>query len=141
MTATALSAGNPAGAATRRRAGRLPRYGARASEPASAGRRARGRGARGRAVRQHDAVERRCGHGLTQPDRREIRRELTQLKHLAAGADLPVGVVGRVLPDGRGVAPQGAPQIVRDVIRAGNVIAKTPYLWGGGTRQLVGIGL
>ena len=43
-----------------------------------------------------------------------------------------MGAVGRVLGDGRGVAPQNAPQIVRDVIRAGNVIAKTPYLWGGG---------
>jgi cell wall-associated NlpC family hydrolase len=66
------------------------------------------------------------------PTDAEIRRELSQLKHLAAGADVPVGAAGRVLPDGRGVAPQSAPQIVRDVIRAGNVIAKTPYLWGGG---------
>src|SRR6476659_3783176 len=40
------------------------------------------------------------------PTDAEIRRELTQLKHLAAGADLPVGAVGRVLGDGRGVAPQ-----------------------------------
>jgi len=70
--------------------------------------------------------------GSQSPTDAEIRRELSQLKHLAAGADLPVGAVGRVLPDGRGVAPQDAPQIVRDVIRAGNVIAKTPYLWGGG---------
>jgi cell wall-associated NlpC family hydrolase len=71
-------------------------------------------------------------NGSQSPTDAEIRRELSQLKHLAAGADLPVGAVGRVLPDGRGVAPQDAPQIVRDVIRAGNVIAKTPYLWGGG---------
>ena len=70
--------------------------------------------------------------GSQSPTDAEIRRELSQLKHLAAGADLPVGAVGRVLPDGRGVAPQDAPQVVRDVIRAGNVIAKTPYLWGGG---------
>jgi cell wall-associated NlpC family hydrolase len=66
------------------------------------------------------------------PTDAEIRRELSQLRHLAAGARLPVGAVGRVLPDGRGVAPQDAPQVVRDVINAGNVIAKTPYLWGGG---------
>jgi cell wall-associated NlpC family hydrolase len=66
------------------------------------------------------------------PTDAEIRRELGQLKHLAASADLPVGAVGRVMPDGSAVAPQAAPQIVRDVIRAGNVIAKTPYLWGGG---------
>jgi cell wall-associated NlpC family hydrolase len=66
------------------------------------------------------------------PDDDEIRRELSQLKSLAAKVDLPVGAVGRVLADGRAVAPQDAPAIVRDVIRAGNVIAKTPYLWGGG---------
>ncbi len=70
--------------------------------------------------------------GAARPTDDEIRRELSQLKSLAATADLPVGKVGRVLPDGRAVAPQDAPQIVRDVIRAGNVIAKTPYLWGGG---------
>jgi cell wall-associated NlpC family hydrolase len=62
----------------------------------------------------------------------EIRRELRQLKSLAVATNLPVGDTARVLPDGRAVAPRGAPQIVRDVINAGNVIAKTPYLWGGG---------
>ena len=62
----------------------------------------------------------------------EIRRELRQLKELAAKDELAVGSRARVLPDGRAVAPQDAPQIVRDVIRTANVIAKTPYLWGGG---------
>ncbi len=66
------------------------------------------------------------------PSDDEIKRELNQLKDLADKAELPVGAKGRVLPDGRAVAPRDAPQIVRDVIRAGNVIAKTPYLWGGG---------
>jgi cell wall-associated NlpC family hydrolase len=66
------------------------------------------------------------------PSDAEIKRELDQLKDLADKAELPVGAKGRVLPDGRAVAPRDAPQIVRDVIRAGNVIAKTPYLWGGG---------
>ena len=45
---------------------------------------------------------------------------------------MPVGATGRVLADGTAVAPKDAPQIVRDIINAGNVIAKTPYLWGGG---------
>jgi cell wall-associated NlpC family hydrolase len=62
----------------------------------------------------------------------EIRRELAQLKDLAGRAQVPVGDTGRVLADGTAVAPKDAPQIVRDVINAGNVIAKTPYLWGGG---------
>jgi len=62
----------------------------------------------------------------------EIRRELSQLKELAAKDELAVGSRARVLRDGRAVAPQAAPQIVRDVIRTANVIAKTPYLWGGG---------
>jgi cell wall-associated NlpC family hydrolase len=66
------------------------------------------------------------------PSDEEIRRELRQLKSLAAATQLPVGATGRVLADGRAIAPREAPQIVRDVINAGNVIAKTPYLWGGG---------
>ncbi|HKE78798.1 MAG TPA: hypothetical protein VKB54_05790 [Solirubrobacteraceae bacterium] len=66
------------------------------------------------------------------PDDAQIRRELGELKSLATRAELPVGATGRVLADGRAVAPRDAPVIVRDVIRAGNVIAKTPYLWGGG---------
>ena len=66
------------------------------------------------------------------PSDDEIRRELAQLKDLAGRAQVPVGDTGRVLADGTAVAPKDAPQIVRDVINAGNVIAKTPYLWGGG---------
>jgi cell wall-associated NlpC family hydrolase len=66
------------------------------------------------------------------PSDDEIRRELAQLKDLAGRAQVPVGDTGRVLPDGTAVAPKDAPQIVRDVINAANVIAKTPYLWGGG---------
>jgi cell wall-associated NlpC family hydrolase len=65
-------------------------------------------------------------------DDAEIRRELRQLKALAAQDDLVVGSRARVFQDGRAAAPQGAPSVVRDVIRGANVIAKTPYLWGGG---------
>jgi cell wall-associated NlpC family hydrolase len=66
------------------------------------------------------------------PSDDEIRRELAQLKNLAGKSLVPVGAKGRVLADGTAVAPKDAPQIVRDVMNAGNVIAKTPYLWGGG---------
>jgi cell wall-associated NlpC family hydrolase len=65
-------------------------------------------------------------------DDAQIRRELRQLKALAADDRLAVGSRARVLADGRAVAPRDAPEIVRQVIRAANVIAKTPYLWGGG---------
>jgi cell wall-associated NlpC family hydrolase len=66
------------------------------------------------------------------PSDAQIRSELRQLKTLAQQDQLVVGSRARVLPDGRAVAPQDAPPIVRDVIRSANVIAKTPYLWGGG---------
>jgi cell wall-associated NlpC family hydrolase len=79
-------------------------------------------------------------NGSGAPNDDEIKRELAQLKSLAANADLPVGAKGRVLGDGRAVAPRQAPQIVRDVINAGNVIAKTPYLWGGGHGSWASVG-
>jgi cell wall-associated NlpC family hydrolase len=42
------------------------------------------------------------------------------------------GEDGKVNADGFAVAPRSAPKVVRDVIAAGNAIAKTPYKWGGG---------
>lgn len=65
-------------------------------------------------------------------DDAEIRRELAQLKKLAAAGQLALGARAKVLPDGTAVAPRDAPTVVRDIIRTANVIAKTPYLWGGG---------
>ena len=71
------------------------------------------------------------------PTDAEIRRELAQLKHLAGGRRPPGRAPSVACSEtARGVAPQDAPQIVRDVIRAGNVIANTPYLWGGGHGRL-----
>ncbi len=42
------------------------------------------------------------------------------------------GASGSVTDDGFAVPPASAPQVVKDVIAAGNAIAKTPYKWGGG---------
>ena len=42
------------------------------------------------------------------------------------------GARGSVTADGFAVPPASAPQVVKDVIAAGNAIAKTPYKWGGG---------
>ena len=42
------------------------------------------------------------------------------------------GARGSVTEDGFALPPASAPQVVKDVIAAGNVIATTPYKWGGG---------
>jgi hypothetical protein len=38
----------------------------------------------------------------------------------------------RALPNGVAVPPLEAPDAVKQIIEAGNVIARSPYLWGGG---------
>lgn len=45
------------------------------------------------------------------------------------------GQVARVLPSGMAVAPAGAPVVVQQIIAAGNRIARTKYVWGGGHRR------
>ena len=45
------------------------------------------------------------------------------------------GQVARVLPSGMAVAPAGAPAVVQQIIAAGNRIARTRYVWGGGHRR------
>ena len=45
------------------------------------------------------------------------------------------GQVARVLPSGIAVAPAGAPAAVQQIIAAGNRIARTKYVWGGGHRR------
>jgi cell wall-associated NlpC family hydrolase len=42
------------------------------------------------------------------------------------------GAKGTVNAQGYAIPPASAPQVVKDVIAAGNKIAKTPYKWGGG---------
>lgn len=42
------------------------------------------------------------------------------------------GEVAQVGADGLAVAPAGAPAVVQAIIAAGNRIAKTRYIWGGG---------
>ena len=38
----------------------------------------------------------------------------------------------RALPNGVAVPPLESPQAVREIIQAGDQIARTPYVWGGG---------
>jgi septal ring factor EnvC (AmiA/AmiB activator) len=47
-------------------------------------------------------------------------------------APLNPGQEAQVLNESEASAPASAPQAVKDVISAGNAIATTPYIWGGG---------
>lgn len=47
-------------------------------------------------------------------------------------APLNPGQEAEVLSESEASAPASAPQAVQDVISAGNAIATTPYIWGGG---------
>jgi cell wall-associated NlpC family hydrolase len=74
----------------------------------------------------------------TRRDQRAIRRAVA--KPNTGGAAYTPPPVGEVVPGGRGtvtsdgfaVPPASAPRAVKQVIAAGNKIAKTPYKWGGG---------
>jgi len=64
---------------------------------------------------------------------REARASLDRFRqYLNTTAFLRTGPRARVLPDGTAVAPEGAPEPVKRVILAANLIAKFPYKWGGG---------
>jgi cell wall-associated NlpC family hydrolase len=63
----------------------------------------------------------------------EVRSELADFrKYLASQSPAVGGPVAKVLPDGSAVAPRHAPEVVKAIINAGNQIALTPYIWGGG---------
>jgi cell wall-associated NlpC family hydrolase len=63
------------------------------------------------------------------PTDAEVRAELQQIYGTRGGK-------AQVLPSGEAVAPAGAPLLVKQIIAAGNAIARTPYLWGGGHARL-----
>ena len=65
----------------------------------------------------------------------EVERELREFREaLRSGGGRRGGPGGRARLDGRGeaIAPADAPQLVAQVIEAGNRIAKKPYIYGGG---------
>src|SRR5437867_11680917 len=47
------------------------------------------------------------------------------------------GARAKLRSDGTAVPPRSAPAVVKAVIRAGNEIAKFPYIWGGGHGSFV----
>jgi cell wall-associated NlpC family hydrolase len=54
-------------------------------------------------------------------------------KRVSSGDQLGGSVTkARALPSGVAVPPLESPQAVKDIIQAGDEIARTPYLWGGG---------
>ena len=63
----------------------------------------------------------------------EIREELASFKKAMRSAG--PGVAGgraKLLPNGDAVPPRSAPRQVKQIIAAGNQIAREPYKWGGG---------
>jgi cell wall-associated NlpC family hydrolase len=66
------------------------------------------------------------------PTDAEVRNELASFRKHLTGYGVARGPVPEVRGDGTAVAPLEAPDIVATVIAAGNAIATTPYIWGGG---------
>jgi cell wall-associated NlpC family hydrolase len=63
----------------------------------------------------------------------EIRAELAQFKREMRSVGPGVaGSRAKVLPNGQAVPPKNAPTVVKQIIAAGNQIAREPYKWGGG---------
>jgi cell wall-associated NlpC family hydrolase len=93
-----------------------------------------------RALRDTEAeLELRADGVATAREQRAIRRAVNDPGSGGAAYVKPPppevvvpGAKGSVTADGFAVPPRSAPAVVKDVIAAGNRIAKTPYKWGGG---------
>jgi hypothetical protein len=58
----------------------------------------------------------------------ELKRELAALRRAPTGT----GGTAVLQPDGTASPPIEAPDVVQEVIHAGNLISNSPYKWGGG---------
>ena len=58
----------------------------------------------------------------------QLKRELAAFRNPAIGT----GSSAVLQPDGTASAPIEAPEVVQEVIHAGNLISNSPYIWGGG---------
>lgn len=61
-----------------------------------------------------------------------VKRELDDFRKLLRSSKSARGARARVDGRGEAVAPASAPEVVAQVIAAGNQIAKKPYIYGGG---------
>jgi peptidoglycan hydrolase-like protein with peptidoglycan-binding domain len=103
----------------------LTRVGHRTSIDGEFGRRT------GRSVKGFERDEDRRPDGVvTRSDARLLRRRARE----AAGSSVPETPTEKATlgPDGLAIAPASAPPQVREIIDAGNEIAKKPYKYGGG---------
>ncbi len=90
-----------------------------------------------RSVRRFERRHRRRVDGrVTPPDARSLKRVAKRLPKQAPVAPVAPGAKARLASNGLAIAPAEAPQAVKDVIAAGNRIAKKPYKYGGGHAKL-----
>jgi cell wall-associated NlpC family hydrolase len=84
-------------------------------------------------------LELRADGVATRREQRAIRRAVNDFGSGGAAYVAPPppsrvvpGAKATITPDGFAVPPASAPEVVKNVIAAGNAIATTPYRWGGG---------
>jgi cell wall-associated NlpC family hydrolase len=79
--------------------------------------------------------ERRVNGRMSRHDQRKLRRQVNAgvtVYTKPAPAQPATGETAVLNPDGTATAPESAPQVVKDVIAAGNRIIDKPYKYGGG---------
>ena len=87
-----------------------------------------------RSVRAFERADERFVNGVVPPrDARAIRAEATEAT--TEQTDTVERGRARITKEGLAVAPADAPEAVKQVIAAGNEIAKKPYRYGGGHAQ------
>jgi cell wall-associated NlpC family hydrolase len=90
-----------------------------------------------RSVRKFERSDGRAVNGVVPPrDARAIQTQATEAApEPTEPTEPPATGRARITSDGLAVAPADAPEEVRQVIAAGNEIAKKPYKYGGGHGQ------
>jgi peptidoglycan hydrolase-like protein with peptidoglycan-binding domain len=90
-----------------------------------------------RAVRSFETTEKLSVDGVVDANDIDVLRGLVEAggsnaKVAAAPLPLAPGDRAKLTSDGLAMAPANAPEPIKQIIAAGNKIAKTPYIYGGG---------